>query len=220
MTTTYRTILADPPWWYNDRLPPTTYSTGRKLKKKRTRSAHDNYPCMTTEEICALGDTNACRETMDVAGHLIEDEAFLLLWTTNTHLLSGDSIKVAKAWGFEPKQLLTWIKGHTVIDREYDIDNGAGRNIAQLVLHMGMGNYLRNCTEQLIVATRGRNLREWWYDYGRRNILLADPYRNEHSRKPDSIYELIEWCCPKPYLELFARRKRDGWTSWGNELED
>jgi N6-adenosine-specific RNA methylase IME4 len=23
---------------------------------------------------------------------------------------------------------------------------------------------------------------------------------------------------PGPYIELFARRKREGWTSWGNEV--
>jgi tRNA A37 threonylcarbamoyladenosine synthetase subunit TsaC/SUA5/YrdC len=43
--------------------------------------------------------------------------------------------------------------------------------------------------------------------------------KREHSRKPDELYEIIESCSPGPYLELFARTRRDGWLSWGNEVE-
>ena len=44
--------------------------------------------------------------------------------------------------------------------------------------------------------------------------------RKEHSEKPDSVYQDIEQMYPnRTYLELFARNKRQGWTSWGNELE-
>ena len=42
--------------------------------------------------------------------------------------------------------------------------------------------------------------------------------RLEHSRKPVDLYEYAE-SFPGPYLELFARSKRIGWTSWGNEVE-
>jgi N6-adenosine-specific RNA methylase IME4 len=59
-------------------------------------------------------------------------------------------------------------------------------------------------------------------DY-RYNVILADPpwpYENtitrEHSRKPDKLYEIIESCFDPPYLELFARRGRDGWDYWGD----
>jgi N6-adenosine-specific RNA methylase IME4 len=34
-------------------------------------------------------------------------------------------------------------------------------------------------------------------------------------RKPDDQYAIIESCSEGPYLELFARGRRDGWTSWG-----
>jgi N6-adenosine-specific RNA methylase IME4 len=40
----------------------------------------------------------------------------------------------------------------------------------------------------------------------------------EHSRKPDSIYQIVESDYPKPYIELFARRKRDGWICLGDEI--
>jgi N6-adenosine-specific RNA methylase IME4 len=37
--------------------------------------------------------------------------------------------------------------------------------------------------------------------------------------KPDEQFAVIERCSPGPYLELFARRKRPGWSAWGNEIE-
>ena len=48
---------------------------------------------------------------------------------------------------------------------------------------------------------------------------LADIRVGEHSAKPDEVYRRIERLFPGPYLELFARRERDGWTTWGDEIE-
>jgi N6-adenosine-specific RNA methylase IME4 len=41
--------------------------------------------------------------------------------------------------------------------------------------------------------------------------------KQEHSKKPDLAYDLIERCSPGPYLELFARNPREGWAQWGDE---
>ena len=40
-----------------------------------------------------------------------------------------------------------------------------------------------------------------------------------HSQKPDAIHDRIEALLDGPYLELFARRERPGWTCLGNELD-
>jgi N6-adenosine-specific RNA methylase IME4 len=48
------------------------------------------------------------------------------------------------------------------------------------------------------------------------NLVLEK--KREHSRKPEAFYDLIERCSPGPYLELFARHKRPGWSQWGDEL--
>jgi len=120
---------------------------------------------------------------------LVADDAHLWLWTTNAALEQAYS--VVRTWGFVPRSLLTWFKPY-----------------------MGLGVYLRNCTEQLIFATRGkapilvRNQPNW---------LFA--IRQGHSHKPEEIYSIIERCSPGPYVELFARRKRSGWDAWGNEVE-
>ena len=52
---------------------------------------------------------------------------------------------------------------------------------------------------------------------GRTQVNILSSRKREHSRKPDEIYDLVEACSPGPYLELFARFKRDGWHQWGNE---
>jgi N6-adenosine-specific RNA methylase IME4 len=87
--------------------------------------------------------------------------------------------------------------------------------VPKLVLNVGMGRYTRGCTEQLMLATRGRctplvkakNIP---------NVIVAP--RREHSEKPEESYRLIEAVAPGPYLELFARRKRSGWSCHGNEI--
>jgi N6-adenosine-specific RNA methylase IME4 len=50
------------------------------------------------------------------------------------------------------------------------------------------------------------------------NLLSA--IKREHSRKPDELYPIIEACSPGPWLELFARHRREGWKQWGDEISE
>jgi N6-adenosine-specific RNA methylase IME4 len=43
--------------------------------------------------------------------------------------------------------------------------------------------------------------------------------RREHSRKPDRFYAGVQALFPGPYLEMFARAQRDGWSSWGDQTD-
>lgn len=85
----YRTIIADPPWPYNDGWP------GWMLSRKNRLSLP--YPSMTIEEIKAL----------QVAA-ITETEGYLFLWTTNRYL--EIAFNVIRAWSFTPRQTLTWCK--------------------------------------------------------------------------------------------------------------
>ncbi|KDA44516.1 MT-A70 family methyltransferase [Frankia sp. BMG5.23] len=120
---------------------------------------------------------------------LVQDDAHCWLWVTNATVHAGRD--VLAAWGFTYRSILTWIKPK-----------------------LGLGNYLRNQTEHLLLGTRGRapiRFRaqgSWFYA----------PVQ-EHSHKPEEQYAIIERCSPGPYLELFARRKRAGWQVWGNEVD-
>jgi len=131
---------------------------------------------------------------------LAASESHLYLWIPNALIAEG--LEVMKRWGFTYKTNLVWYKVRK--------DGGPdGR---------GVGFYFRNVTELILFGVRGsmRTLKP-----GRTQVNLMPKRKREHSRKPDEIYELIEACSPGPYLELFARHPRKGWTQWGNEeVED
>jgi N6-adenosine-specific RNA methylase IME4 len=82
----------------------------------------------------------------------------------------------------------------------------------------GVGFYFRNVTELILFGTRGKNART--LAPGRRQVNYLHSRKREHSRKPDEQYAIIEACSPGPYLELFARGSRAGWTSWGNQADE
>ena len=46
---------------------------------------------------------------------------------------------------------------------------------------------------------------------------MVETRKREHSRKPDEMYEVVEACSPGPFLEMFARYPREGWSAWGDE---
>lgn len=123
----------------------------------------------------------------------------LYLWVPNA--LLPDGLAVMQAWGFAYKSNIVWHK----IRKDGGSD---GR---------GVGFYFRNVTELLLFGVRGSNART--LAPGRRQVNMLQSRKREHSRKPDEQYALIEACSPGPYLELFGRGTRAGWTTWGNQAE-
>lgn len=131
---------------------------------------------------------------------LAEPTAHLYLWCPNALLPEG--LAVMKAWGFNYKSNIVWHKVRK--------DGGSdGR---------GVGFYFRNVTELLLFGVRGKNART--LAPGRRQVNLLGTRKREHSRKPDEQYEIIEACSPGPFLELFGRGMRKGWTTWGDQAND
>ena len=78
---------------------------------------------------------------------------------------------------------------------------------------MGTGYWTRSNTEVCLFASRGKPKR---VNADVRQVILEK--RREHSRKPDCVHDRIERLVAGPYLELFARAERPGWTTWGNEV--
>lgn len=127
------------------------------------------------------------------------DTAHLYLWVPNALLPEG--LRVLSAWGFQYKANLVWHKVRK--------DGGPdGR---------GVGFYFRNTTEIILFGVRGKNART--LAPGRSQVNIIRSMKREHSRKPDEQYGIIEACSPGPYLELFGRGSREGWTTWGNQAE-
>jgi len=149
--------------------PPWRYESGSSTP----------YPTMTVDSIKAL-------PIRDISA----DDAVLWLWTTNAHLRIA--FEVVKAWGFDYKTLLTWVK-----DR------------------MGTGDWLRGQTEHCLLAARGKPT---FLLTNQTTVLQAA--RREHSRKPEEFYKLVEDLCPGSKVELFSRQAREGWRSHGNQTEE
>lgn len=120
------------------------------------------------------------------------DDCDLYLWTTQKYL--PDAFNVLAAWGFKYCQTLTWCK----------TPRGTGQ-----------GGLFCPTTEFLILGRKGKMPKKpridstWW------NVKRP---HNSHSTKPEFFQDLIETVSDGPRLELFARRPRDGWAVWGNEV--
>jgi N6-adenosine-specific RNA methylase IME4 len=41
-----------------------------------------------------------------------------------------------------------------------------------------------------------------------------------HYEKPDHFYQLVERASYSPYVDVFARKKKSGWSAWGNEIHE
>lgn len=177
--TKYRTILADPPWQFQNK-------TGKVAPEHKRLN---RYSTMTLDEIMAL----PVADVTDEAAHLY-------LWVPNALLPEG--LQVLKAWGFNYKANVVWHKVRK--------DGGPdGR---------GVGFYFRNTTELILFGTKGKKART--LAPGRSQVNIIRTMKREHSRKPDEQYPIIESCSPGPFLELFGRGSRDGWTTWGNQADE
>jgi N6-adenosine-specific RNA methylase IME4 len=131
---------------------------------------------------------------------LCEEIAHLYLWVPNALLPEG--LAVLTAWGFAYKSNLVWHKVRK--------DGGPdGR---------GVGFYFRNVTELILFGVKGKNART--LAPGRRQVNFLATRKRAHSRKPDEQYGIIEACSPGPYLELFGRGIRRGWSTWGDQARE
>lgn len=132
--------------------------------------------------------------------NIVSEPAHLYLWVPNALVPQG--LQVMEAWGFDYKSNIVWHKVRK--------DGGSdGR---------GVGFYFRNVTELVLFGVRGKHART--LSAGRRQVNMISSRKREHSRKPDELYDVIEGCSRRPYLELFARSTRRDWTAWGNQADD
>ena len=154
-------------------------------------AAINHYSTMSTRDICAL-------KVQDV----VADDSVLLLWATWPKLV--DAFEVIKAWGFEYVTGLPWIK---ISLCEKDLWNEW-----HIKPHYGIGFWVRGVSEPLLICRRG-NVKASDQNF----IGLLSP-NIQHSQKPENVYEYAE-TFPGPYLEMFARRKRPGWSVFGNEVD-
>jgi len=124
----------------------------------------------------------------------LEPDAWLFMWRVSSQV--EEAYRVVRAWGFTPKTEIVWEK----------LTSGGKP-------WFGMGRYVRASHETCIVAVRGRVQPKV------RNIRSRfSAQAGRHSEKPECFYGMVEQLADGPYVELFARRQRPGWTCLGLEV--
>ncbi len=116
------------------------------------------------------------------------DNSIMWLWVTNSFL--HQALHLLDQWGFEYKTMLTWAKPS-----------------------IGLGDWLRGQTEHCLLGVKGN------YRISPKGIstLLQAP-TGRHSEKPDDFYALVDGLCVGTRIDMFARKEREGWDTWGSEV--
>ena len=186
----YQAILADPPWKFR---PYSAVQVADHVPRNLER----HYDTMSIKDILA----------MPVRELAHPDGCHLFLWVPGPNLISG--LHVLRKWGFKYSAIaFCWVK----LSKSHNQHSLFA--LREENLHVGLGLTTRHNVELCLLGRRG-NARRLAKDV--REVILA-PVR-QHSRKPDEQYQRIERYCAGPYLELFARQRREGWDAFGNEVD-
>jgi N6-adenosine-specific RNA methylase IME4 len=186
----YKTIVADPPW---------QVKAGRNLGgyvvengKQVFDQTHQNSRELAYQSMSV--EEICALPVRDIA----EENAHLYVWTINRYV--EQAYQVARAWGFTPSTMLVW---------------------AKTPFGGGLGGAYGISTEFVLFCRRGtlpalsKVVGTWWN--WKRHYVNGYPC---HSKKPEQFQDMVETVSPGPYLEMFARRVRNGWDAWGNEIEE
>jgi N6-adenosine-specific RNA methylase IME4 len=119
----------------------------------------------------------------------LKSDAVIFLWTT--HAFLPDAFEILKEWGATYKATMVWNKQK-----------------------IGMGAWFRMQCEFCLVGIIGKP----FWNNTRYPEIIEEP-RREHSRKPDTFFDLVTSICAGKKLEYFSRERRDGWENYGNEPE-
>ncbi len=145
------------------------------------------YETMAVAEIAAL----PIRDLSIPDTRPAREGSTLFLWTTTEFLCAAHD--VALTWGFRPSAVLVWCKA----PRGFNVGGTFASNVEFCI-------YARRGAPKLL-SSRAVSTR--WFTWP----------RGAHSAKPDAFYDLVESISPGPRLEMFSRRARLGWDTWGNE---
>lgn len=163
----------------------------------KTRGAANHYSTLTVAELCAFPLPPLAKD------------AHLFLWRVSS--MQQEALDVVRAWGFVVKSEIVWLKRTKYGKR-----------------HFGMGRHVRLEHEVALICTRGDGA--GIKHRGVRSTFTTELYLDDdgggsfeaaigrHSEKPEEFFRIVEDLTPGPYVELFARKRRPGWTCLGNEI--
>ncbi len=120
---------------------------------------------------------------------ICDDNAHLYLWTPNSVI--PQALEVMEEWGFKFKTVITWVKNRSIF-----------------------GYYFKGQSEQLLFGVKGK-----LPPMDRHQTTIINGKITTHSTKPMEQYSVIEKISPEPRIELFARKRRDGWDVFGDQVD-
>ena len=166
--------------------------------KGKGKSPEKHYDCMSDEDIYNL-------PVQDI----VDYDSILFIWVTYPLLIQG--FNTIESWGFQYKTCaFCWVK----TNKRYSINQSSFFPEDNFDSFTGLGHWTRANSELCLLATRGKPKRV------SKSVrqLIYEPIR-EHSRKPDCTRDrIVELVGDLPRIELFARKKYEGWDAWGNEI--
>jgi N6-adenosine-specific RNA methylase IME4 len=185
----FGTVVADPPWPYD-----TTVKGVPAMQKPISEVQRgDKGVSDFTYPVMSVEEITEL-PVRTVAG----PNAHLYLWVTNAFMREG--FDIMDAWGFKFKTVLTW---------------GKVKKGKTLEPSMKTGWWYRGATEHCLFGVRGKVQKPT----AAIPTLLLHERIQRHSEKPETfLTDMVEKVSPGPYLEMFSRRERDGWYSWGNQV--
>ena len=158
---------------------------------KAGSSIERHYTPMETDDICSLG-------VKDIS----DNNCLLFLWVTMPQIESG--LRVIKEWGFRYVTCgFVWVKN--------------SKQFPDKERYLGVGSYTKSNAELVLIGRKGKKT----IDRKCKTIgqIIRTP-RLRHSEKPKEVRNMItKLLGDLPRIELFARRKVEGWDCWGNEVE-
>jgi len=188
----YQIVYADPPW---------RFSTGLRSSKK----IDGKYQFYTPDSTAGGGRYLGTMSDNDIiqlpVSNITDDNCVLFLWTTDAHLPLA--IKVMDAWGCPYKTVgFVWNKKEK-----------SGKQVCYY------GRWTMKGTELCLIGAKGK-ANSLIINHKIRQLVEAKRNRNIHSEKPDEVRNrIVQLMGNLPRIELFARKRVDGWDAWGNEVK-
>ncbi len=124
---------------------------------------------------------------------LCEVGAHVYLWATNKTLRAA--FECFDTWGVDFHLMLVTVKASGIAPAN-------GYVFGTEFCLLGFAN-------RPMLSFKSMGMLNWWHDA---------PRRGRHSVKPQIFYDRVEQMSPGPFVELFARRPREGWSVWGDEV--
>jgi len=192
MKNKFTCIVCDPPYAFSDKLKQSDV----------LRGAESNYSTMTIDQIKSI-------PIKDIAS---EDGAILALWVPSSLLKEG--LEIMECYGFKHKQTYIWVKSKN----NKSISKEKNKNDFSLnhTLAFGMGRLFRNCHEICLIGINNNKIYKKLSNKSQRTVSFSENLK--HSKKPEDLQDSLDYMFPNERkIEIFARRKRDGWTCLGNQ---